>query len=335
MNFAPLVPQPAAIFMALLAASMWGSWFISLKHLGEYPLDAFYMTLFTTSLIFVWSVGLIIDRSGIFANIRELWLINPSKILIVLLGGVMYVIGMSIQLKVMTLIGLTLSQPMQASINFVVGTAITTGIGGRPEGLSMGRVGLSVFFLLAAVFFVFFAERCKSASQREKNIDTGLSKDKSVMKKAVMLIALGSLFSPGYTLALSYGLKTITQPVGMAVLPFMCMLCTGAFIGALLTSGIRLTRRRQWHLIWKAPFKIHKFGIISGLFHYGGNIIHTFATGALSSAVSWPLGLTSGVWTQLWGIKYGEFKGAPKRAYVFQFCSFACYILGAFFIVFR
>jgi glucose uptake protein GlcU len=333
MNFAPFVPQPLAVCMALLAASMWGTWFISLKHLGDYPLDGFYMTLFTTSLIFVWTLGLIIDGTAIFTNIRELWDLKKLKIIIILLGGVAYVIGMHLSLKVMTMIGLTLSQPLQSSVGFVVGTLITVGIGGRPAGLTYGRIILSVCFLLSAVFLVFFAEKTKSASQRKKNIDTGLPTGKGVMRKALLLIALASAFAPGYTLALSYGLKTITQPVGLAVLPFMCVLCTGAFTGSLLTSGIRLTRRGEWHKVWEAPFRLHKFGIVSGLFHYGGNVIHTFATGALSSAISWPLGLTSNLWTQLWGIRYGEFKGAPKRAYILQFCSFACYVLGAFIIV--
>lgn len=335
MNFAPIVPQPLAIFMALLAASMWGSWFISLKHLGNYPLDGFYITLFSTSLVFVWTVSFIFDGTAIFSNINELWLINKMKIIVVLLCGFTYVLGMFLSLHVMKLIGLTLSQPLQSSIGLIIGTTITVGIGGRPESLTINRIILSVCFLLTAVFLVFFAEKAKTASQREKNIDTGLSKDRNVMKKAIIIIVLAAVFTPGYTLALSYGLKTITQPVGLAVLPFMCLLCSGAFICSFLICGIRLTRRKEWNLIWQAPFKIHKFGIISGLFHYGGNIIHTFATGVLSSAVSWPLGLTSGVWTQLWGIKYGEFKGAPKKAYILQASSFACYILGAFIIAFR
>jgi hypothetical protein len=209
------------------------------------------------------------------------------------------------------------------------------GIGGRPEGLTTARIAISICFLLAAVFLVFFAERTRSASQRKKKIHTGLSQEKDIMKKALLLILCSNIFSPGYTLALSYGLKSITQPTGLAVLPFMCILCSGAFIGALLTNGTALTYRHLWHKVWRAPFKIHKFGIWSGLFHYGGNIIHTFATGSLSSAVSWPLGLTSGIWTQLWGIVYGEFKGAPKRSYLLQAGSFICYVFGAYVIVMR
>ena len=86
------------------------------------------------------------------------------------------------------------------------------------------------------------------------------------------------------------------------------------FLGALLTSGLLLTVRRQWNYVFRASLRIHAFGIISGLFHYGGNIIHTIGTTALSPVISWPLGVTMGLWTQFWGLVYGEFKGASRRA---------------------
>jgi len=335
MNFSPIISGPMAIFMAVAAASMWGTWFISLKHMPGYPIDAFYITLFTVSFLFVWSVGLIIDGRLIFVDIVRLWNINPFKLIIVFFGGVSYVVGMSLSLKVMTLIGLTLSQPLQASISLFMGTIITTTIGGIPDDFSLTNLLISVLFLFSAVIFVGLAENSKRIDQNLKAIDTGLSRDRAVMKKAILLIVVASIFSPGYTLALSYGLGSVTQKVGLSVLPYMCVLVSGAFTGALLTSGVKLTRRRQWHLLFQAPFSIHRWGIMSGLFHYGGNIIHTFATGVLSSAISWPLGLTAGLWTQLWGIRYGEFKGSSAKTYIFQICSFACYILGAFFIVMK
>ena len=52
----------------------------------------------------------------------------------------------------------------------------------------------------------------------------------------------------------------------------------------------------------------------------------------LSSAVSWPLGISSGFWTQAWGIVYGEFKGAPRRANVALLVALALYVLGAYLI---
>ena len=262
MNFSPIISEPLAIFMAVAAASMWGTWFISLKHLKNYPIDAYYITLFSVSLIFVWSVGLIIEGKLIFTDILRLWNINPLKIIIIYFGGISYVVGMSLSLKVMTLIGLTLSQPLQASISLFMGTLITTTIGGIPENFKLTNILVSVLFLLFAVVFVGLAENSRRNDQNLKAIETGLSKDKTVIKKAIIIIIIASIFAPGYTLALSYGLQSITQTVGLSVLPYMCVLVTGAFTGALLTSGVKLTRRNQWHLLFQAPMSIHRWGIL-------------------------------------------------------------------------
>jgi hypothetical protein len=112
----------------------------------------------------------------------------------------------------------------------------------------------------------------------------------------------------------------------------MAMLVTGAMIGSLMTSGTILTTTRQWHRVWRAGFKIHKWGIWSGLFHYGGNISHTFAASFLSAAIAFPLGITSGLWTQMWGLVYGEFKGSPPRAYIALAGGVILYIIGAYII---
>ena len=335
MNFDPTIPVLPATLMALFAASLWGTWFVSLKHLGDYPVAAYYLTLFSIALVFVWSVSLIIDGSAVFSDIRRLWSIHPSKIVVVGIAGALYAIGLNFSIRVMSLIGLTLSQPLNSAITLLVGQSFAVTVGGLPAGLSLPRISIAVTVLLGAVVLVYFAERKKTAAQNTSRIDTGLSRDRTVMVKAILLMVLAGLFMPAYGIGLSYSLKTVTQPNGLAVLPYMSLLSSGAFIGAFIVNAPHLTRTGQWQRIWKAPFSVHRWGIMSGLFHYGGNIVHAFAAGTLSTAVAFPLGLTAGLWTQLWGIRYGEFKGAPRAAYILQAGSFACYIVGASLIVVR
>ena len=93
-----------------------------------------------------------------------------------------------------------------------------------------------------------------------------------------------------------------------------------------------LTITQKWSAALAAPPSIHKFGLISGVCHFGGNIIHTFATASLSAVVSWPLGITSGLWTQGWGLVYGEFRGSPRRSYVALFLAIALYLIGTYLI---
>ncbi len=332
MNFDPNISTLFAIGLGLLAASMWGSWFIALKYLGDYPIEAFYLTLFTTSLIIVWGFGLIVDGSSLIQNILDIWKTDPSRVYITFICGILYVAGMQFSLRVYRILGLAVSQPINSSINVIAGTAIAAIIGGIPENLTPIRIILSIFFLLAAVLLSMRAGRIRNKAQEAGNVNTGLSRDPQEIKKAIVLLVLSSLLVPAYTTGLSYGLQSITQPNGLAVLPFMAVLVTGAFISALVICGTTLTMRKQWKEFFRHGFSIHRLGILSGFAHYGGNIIHTFATRNLSSVVSWPLGFTSGLWTQFWGLVFGEFEGSPKNAYFLLGGGVLCYLVGALII---
>ncbi len=332
MNFDPNISTPLAIGFGLLAAAMWGSWFIALKYLGDYPLEAFFITLFATSLVIVWGAGLIIDRGALFQNITEIWRADPSRITVTFICGMLYVVGILFTLRVYRVLGLAIAQPITSAINVVGGTILAAVIGGIPENLTPVRITLSVLFLLAAVLLSMRAGRIRNAAQAAENLETGLSRDPQEIKRAVALLVIASLLVPAYTTGLSYGLQSITQPNGLAVLPFMAVLVSGAFTGAMLICGIPLTLRKQWRVFALNGFSIHRLGIFSGFAHYGGNIIHTFATRNLSSVVSWPLGFTSGLWTQMWGLAFGEFKRAPTKAYVYLGGGVLCYLIGAMII---
>ncbi|HEY61914.1 MAG TPA: hypothetical protein G4N95_04615 [Anaerolineae bacterium] len=332
MNFDPTIPYGLAIFMGLLAPAMWGSWFITLKYLGDYPLEAFYITLFVTSMFIVWGLGFLLDGSALIGNMRSVFATDPWRLYVTFLCGILYVTGMQLSLRVMQIIGLAVSQPLQASINVIVGTFLSGLIGGMPTGMTVARVSIAIFLLIGAIYLTWIAGRLRNKAQALAKMDIGLSQDPKEISKAIVMLVAASFFVPAYTIALSYGLRSITQPNGMAVMPFMSILCSGAFVGSLLNSGITLTLQRKWGVFLTHGFKTHFLGMISGFAHYGGNIIHTFATRNLSAVVAWPLGITGGLWTQLWGLYYGEFKGSPKIAYVLLFSGLLCYLIGVFVI---
>jgi hypothetical protein len=335
MNFNPALSTGAAVSMSLLAAFFWGSWFISLKYLGKYPIDGYYMTLFTTSLILVWAVAILFDRSALWSNLRGVYASDPARIYTTVLSGVLYVIGIRIQLIVMQKIGLSLSQPIMASINVLAGTLISGLVGGIPSQVSRGWIVIACAFLVSAVIVSMIAGNLRSQVKTTlENPDRALHFSQKDLWQGLALLVVSTSMGQSYTYALSYGLHSVSQPHGMAVLPFMATLVTGAFIGALLSSGLVLTLQHQWSTAIHAPFSIHKFGILSGLAHYGGNIIHTFATVVLSSVVSWPLGVTMGLWTQFWGLVYGEFKGSPRKVYITFFSGIGLYLAGASILAF-
>jgi glucose uptake protein GlcU len=318
-----------AILLSLTAGFMWGTWMISVKFLGEYPIDGFFITLFTTSLIFVWLVSFSFGGREVINNINEVYAADPSRIWVTLICGMLYVVGIRITLYVYKVIGLSLAMPIQSSMNILAGTMVSGLVGGIPEGLSLPLLILACISLVAAVIVSVISGRLRTRAQAANLIESDLRFRETDILRSVGLIFISSLFIPAYTFGISYGLQSISQPGGMAVLPFMALLATGAFIGSIIGSGLLLTFSKQWGKVISAGFYIHKFGIISGLFHYGGNIIHTYATAYLSSVVSWPLGVTSGLWTQLWGLAYGEFRGAPRSSLFALFSGITLYLIGA------
>ena len=332
MDFNPDLNPGLAIFMVFLAASMWGSWFISLKYLGDYPIDGFYVTLFLTSIIFVWSVGFLLDGKALLQNMRDVYAVDPSRVYVALICGSIYVIGMRVTLHIFSTRGLTLTMPIKTSISILFTTMVAAFVGGVPDGYSLGLIFFACLILIGAVLLSMQSARLRVKGQDTAEEKNDLQFSMHDLRKSIILILLTTLISPAYTFGLSYSLKSITQPNGLAVLPYMALLSTGAFIGSMIISGGTLTLKKQWGVVFSAPFSIHKFGLISGLFHYGGNIIHTFASASLSTVIAFPLGLSAGLITQLWGIYFGEFKGSPRQAYYYLGGSIAMYILGAYII---
>lgn len=331
MNFNPELSGSTAVLLALVAAFMWGTWAVSLKHLGDYPIDGFYLTLFATSLILVWTVGFVLDRAALLANISAVLAAEPLRVLVTLVCGVIYVFGIRISLTVMSRIGLALAQPISSATLNLATLAITITVGGVPSGVSVPVLVLATIILIAAVLVSVLAGHFRSQAQATQ-LHLGNHVPMSVLWRALGLMALSSLLVLSYPFAVSYGLHSTTQSHGLAVLPFMALLATGAFVGSLLCSGGILTARHEWHRIRSAGFRVHKFGIWAGLFHYGGNILQAFAASFLSAAIAFPLGITSGLWTQLWGLVYGEFRGSSPRAYLALAGGVILYVLGAYLI---
>lgn len=330
----PALPLGLAIGMALFAAALWGSWAVSLKYLGDFPLEGFNLTIFTASLVFVWMVGFLLDGPALLGNIQDILATDPIRVAVTLICGFVYVNGIRLSVIVQHTIGLSLAQPIQSSIILLVGTFVSAFVGGIPEGVSLQRIFIACLVLIAAVTSAMLAglERSRNQNLFIEQASSGLRITTADLRRSLKYVLLTSLLVPAYTLGLSFGLRSSTHPQGLAVLPFMALLATGAFFGSMASSGVSLTRRREWQRVFDASMYYHKFGILSGLFHHGGNIVHTFATVQLSTVISWPLGLTGGLWTQLWGLMYGEFKGASRKAYGALILAICLYLIGAMLI---
>jgi hypothetical protein len=266
------------------------------------------------------------------ATCATVWAADHSRITVTLLCGALYVIGLQITVSVSKLIGLY-HLPAYPDLDEHPHRhrALCRGWRHARRASPFQKWLLACLFLIGAVVASMLAGRFRS--QALADADNELQYSMQDLWKGLGLLLVASLLMPAYTLGASYGLQSITQPNGLAVLPFMALLATGRFHR--LHTLQRLVAHHPQAMAPRHAVPVSNctnFGILAGLAHYGGNIIHTFSTASLSTVIAWPLGMTAGLWTQLWGLVYGEFKGAPRKSYIALGAAVVCYFIGAYIV---
>ena len=324
MNFDPVFNTQTAIGLALLASLLWGSWAIILKYTTKLPLEIFYLVLMSAALVFIWGLGFILDGQALLGAIRYMLGKDSARVLLTLLGGFIYVFSNLLNIRVMLMVGLALAQPISSSISLILGTSVSYFIGGIPENMRLWRLILAGLLLIAAIFFSFL-----SGKSRPENQEFGRGK---ITFKVLVFAVLSAMTGIIYSTTISYGLKSVIQPDGLAVMPYLCLFISGAWLGSLILCVYLISKRKEWSQVKTLRPRLIILISVASWVHYGGNVLHAYATRQLSSVLSWPLGMTSGLWTQLWGLAYGEFKGSPRKAYWFLAASVLAYLAGAFII---
>lgn len=313
-----------ALLVTLLAAAMWGSWFQCLKHLGDYPYSGFVLWLYTASLVLVWGVVLVFGPMLLPEGIGTAMEGKFGRVLMVMVCGAFMSVGLHMQIGIMGRIGMILSTAISGAIGSIFGVVVTViAGGGLPANLSLGLVILSTVILVVASYIC----TCAS-SMRDKDIGNE-SKQNKVDLKTIFILIVSNLFVTGYAYGFSAGTQTDSNPNGLPPLLCVAFLATGSFIGVAASTGFLITRNKQWKQILH-PGSVKPFlaGIISGLCHYGGNILSIFATPVLSAAISFLLGRTANMWTYFWGIVYGEFSGAKRKTVMVLILGILAYITG-------
>lgn len=328
--------QEVAILGSLLNAFLWGSWAVVLKKLGNYPLDAFILGLYIVSFAFVWIIALMVMGEGLFKEIAQVWREKPAVIVVALVAGGTFVIGVRITMTVLTAVGLSVTAPIQTFMSLILGTSLAALVGGTPATLAPPDLMIACLLLFAAAMTTVWARIYRDRSLFETAAselrDAAGVTSRRLLAKNILLVAPASAIITAYPIGLAYSLRTPANEYGLTPLTCMAAFATGSLIGALLTSGAVLTARRQWSLLLRAGWSMHRYSFIAAISHYGGNIINAFATGALTAAVSWPISTTSHLWTYLWGLATGEFKGAPRRSFLLLSVGGALYLAGVLYL---
>lgn len=318
----------SALLIILFSAFLWGSWFQCIKHLGDYPIDGYLLHVFFFSVLLVITVMVILVGGDLVTIIASKLQTRPVVIYGTLVCGAMYAIGMRINLNVMSKMGLILATAISSTGSVLIGTGISIVTKSIDPNANLWLVLLAAFVLVFASMACVYSIKMKNAGLQqvvnEKNTDS-----ESLRNAVITLLVTSLIFAPCYTLGMSIGLESPQNPSGLPPIVFMFFLSLGAFIGiGIVCSLILMNKKIFKRSLLHAPWKVRIFGLISAFAHYGGNIIHSFATPVVSLAISWPLGQTYNMWSYVWGLVYGEYKGASRKVRLTLGLGIGSYISG-------
>jgi hypothetical protein len=313
-----------SLTLVLLASFLWNTWPIALKVLDpDYPLDAFMLDVYLFSCALMWGVGFAMGGSALTGQLARFWRASPGLFVSILAVGALFSGGVRIGMGIIVSIGLMLTVAVRASIVILVGTVVSMLVGGLPEGASPGLILAAAALLVLAVLIGVWAgqERERSGAQLAVQLDR-------VNWGVVGRAFAGALLIVAYAYGLSAGIRSTSHPEGLDAVAYMVLLSTGSLLGALVWGGGRLTWTRQWGVWFRTPARYRGLAAACAVAHYGGNLIHALGVPALSTAIAWPLGTAGNLWAYLWGLVFGEFKGAPRKAWALMGLTVALFIGG-------
>lgn len=325
--------QNTALAIVLLVTFLWGSWFQVVKHTGDYPIYAFLSWLYVFSIFIVWgSIGAmhtVMIPKGIWNEIRA----DIPRTVIVLLCGGLYAVGMQLQLSVVSRVGLILSSSVTSTCSILSGILLTAVLGGIAEGSSVYLIILAAVLLICGTIVCQIAgvmrDRQSEGGRRENSRPQAVSpqmadsqqpqeKPRSHSRDLVILVVSSAILIPFYSVASSIGLSTDLRPEGFSSFTCMGILSVGALLGTSVYTALRLTQERKWKLFLhpgKGLPMILAMALIGAFCHFGGNILHSVAAPVVSIVIATGIGYSYGMWSYLWGLVYGEFKGAGGRTF--------------------
>ena len=211
--------QEVAILGGLFNAFLWGSWAVVVKKLGNYPLDAFFLGLYIVSFAFVWILALVALGEELFREIAQVWRERPAVIIIALIAGGAFVIGVRITLTVFTSVGLSVTAPIQTFMSLILGTSLAALVGGTPVALASLDLMVACLLLFAAAMATVWARIVRDRSLFEAAAsqlrDAVGETSKRLIAKNVVFVGLASAIITAYPLGLSYSLRAPGHDYGV------------------------------------------------------------------------------------------------------------------------
>lgn len=317
-----------AIVGIIFVTFLWGSWFQTVKHIGNFPVHAFISIMYGISVVIVWLSIALTGRTmipqGVFYEMKS----NVDLTIAVFGCGVVFGIAMQLHLTVVKRIGLILSTSVSATCAILGGTIVSAIFAGVPEGMPVSILFIASFLLILATISCQYAGLCRDREKQKSE------KTESRLQDVLLLVFINLILMSSYPLANSIGLRSELNPKGLSSLTNMGILVIGACLGSSFCTFLSFCRNKPE----KGNVSMRKvlfLAAIAAFCHFGGNVLHAVFAPVVSVAIATVLGNSYHCWSYIWGLLYGEFKGAGRRSCLLLLTGILLFVTGVLLLSFN
>jgi L-rhamnose-H+ transport protein len=317
----------SGIAVVTLAGIVNGSFAAPMKLMSGWRWENSWLIFALSGLIvFPWIINFatVPNVAGVYAGA------SPSTLIKVTLFGLLWGVGA-------TLFGLGISRVGMA-LGFALILGITASFGSllplailHPEQLVAKR-GLA---LIAGTAVMVLGLVLLALAGRTREHDLGVNSGvRSGFTVGLVICILSGIFSSMMNFSFVFGdelrLRALQSGASnaMAANPIWALTVTGGFVANFLYCIYLLNQNRTWSVFGEGnPSVYWPLGISMGLLWFGGTVIYgagAASLGSLGAIVGWPIFMTIDIIAALfWGAISGEWKGASRRAMVYNWMGVA------------
>jgi L-rhamnose-H+ transport protein len=318
------------IGVVTLAGILQGSFAAPMKRMSGWQWENSWLLFALSGLIvFPWIIN--------FATVPNVTSVysgaTPSTLIKVFVFGLLWGVGA-------TLFGLGISRVGMA-LGFALILGITASFGSlfplamlHPEQLVAKR-GLALI-AGTAVMVVGLVLLALAGRTREQDLRTGNSVRAGFTVGLVICIFSG-IFSSMMNFSFVFGDELRVRALqsgassAMAANPIWALTVTGGFVANFVYCAHLLNKNRTWAVFREGNPAYWPLGISTGLLWFGGIVFYGMGAaslGSLGNIVAWPIFMTIDIIAALfWGAVSGEWKGASRRALVYNWTGVGVLLL--------
>jgi L-rhamnose-H+ transport protein len=321
----------SGLVVVILAGILNGSFAAPMKRVTGWQWENTWLVFAASGLLVLpWIITLatVPNVAGVYATA------SPSVLIKVLLFGLLWGVGATLFGLGISRVGMALGFALILGITASFGSLLPLAILHSDQLLTKRGLALitGTGVMLLGLVLLALAGRTR---ERESEVGTG---GRSGFTLGLIICIFSGIFSSMLNFSFVFGDELRLHALqfgastGMAANPIWALTVTGGFVANCIYCVYLLNRNRTWSAFREGSLVANwLLGTSMGLLWFGGTLIYgvgATSLGALGGVVGWPIFMTIDIIAALfWGAVTGEWKGASRRALLYNWTGVGILLL--------